>query len=61
MDRDPDHFPTLLIVGTLMAIILYGAANLVYFFHQRKNLLNTQVSVTNGAALPPEDFGEEEQ
>ena len=61
MDRNPNHFPTLLIVCILMSIILYLASNLVYFLHERKNLLNVRLSATNGAALSPEGFGEEEQ
>jgi len=44
-----------------MPIILYIASNLVSFFHQRKNSLNARTSITNGAALSPEGFNEEEQ
>jgi hypothetical protein len=42
----------------LMAIILYIASHLVYFFHQRKKLLNAQPSLINDS---PEDMNEEEQ
>ncbi|CAF4288776.1 unnamed protein product, partial [Rotaria magnacalcarata] len=61
LDRNPKHFPTLLIVCLLISIILYLASNLVYFFHERKNLLNACPSLTNGAALSPKTFNEEEQ
>jgi len=61
MDRNPNQFPTLLIVCILMSIILYVASNLIFIFHRRKNPLNARVSVTNGAALSPESFNEEEQ
>ena len=44
MDYNPNHFPTLLAVCILMAIILYITSHLVYFFHQRKTLLHTQSS-----------------
>jgi hypothetical protein len=44
-----------------MAIILYIASHLVYFFHQRKNLLHARSSVTNDPALSSECFNEEEQ
>ena len=55
MDRNPNHFPTLLIVCILMSIIFYIASHIVYFFHERKNLLNARPSVTNGAALSVEE------
>jgi hypothetical protein len=61
MDRNPNQFPTLLIVCILMSIILYVVSNLIFIFHRRKNPLNARVSVTNGAALSPESFNEEEQ
>ncbi|CAF3586079.1 unnamed protein product [Rotaria sp. Silwood1] len=61
MDYNPNHFPTILAVCISMAIILHIASHLVYFFHQRKNLLNAQPSVTNGLALSPEGSNEEEQ
>ena len=40
MDLNPNHFPTLLAVCILMAIILYIVSHLVHFFHQRKTLLH---------------------
>jgi hypothetical protein len=61
MDRNPNHFPTLLAVCILMAIILYIASHLVHFFHQRKNLLHARSSVINGTALSSEHLNEEEQ
>ncbi len=61
MDQNPNHFPTLLIVCILMSILLYAASNLIYFLHQRKNLLNARASITNAAAFPPESFNDEEQ
>jgi hypothetical protein len=61
MDRNPKHFPTLLIICLLMSIIIFVTSNLVYFFYKRRNLLNARASMTNGAALPPEGFGEDEQ
>jgi hypothetical protein len=61
MDRNPNHFPTLLIVCMLMSILLYILSNFVYFFHQRKHPLNAQASTTNDAAVSPEDFNDDEQ
>ena len=51
MDLNPNHFPTLLIVYVLMAIVLYVISNFVHFFHQRKHSLNAQASATNTTAL----------
>ncbi|CAF5020400.1 unnamed protein product [Rotaria sp. Silwood1] len=61
MDRNPNHFPTLLAVCILMAIIFYIASHLVHFFHQRKNLLHARSLVTNDTALSSESYNEEEQ
>ncbi|CAF4163435.1 unnamed protein product [Adineta steineri] len=61
MDRDPNHFPTLLAVCILMAIILYIVSYLVHFVHQRKNLLNVQSTANNDTTRSSEDFREEEQ
>jgi hypothetical protein len=61
MDRNTKHFPTLLIICMLMSIILYVASNLVCFFHKRNKSLNVRASVTHGAAVSVEGFGEEEQ
>ncbi|CAF1445585.1 unnamed protein product, partial [Rotaria sordida] len=61
IDRNPNHFPTILAVCILMAIILYIASHIVYFFHQQKNLLNVRSSVINGSALSSEYCNEEEQ
>jgi hypothetical protein len=61
MDHNPNHFPTLLAVCILMAIILYIASHLIHFFHQRKNLLHARSSVTNGRVLSSEYFNEDEQ
>ena len=44
-----------------MSIIIYIISNLVYFFYKQKDVFNARASVTNGAALPPEGFGEDEQ
>jgi len=61
MDRNPNHFPTLLTVCILMAIILYIASHVIHLFHQRENLLHVRSSVTNDPALSPVCFNEEEQ
>ncbi|CAF3873017.1 unnamed protein product, partial [Rotaria sordida] len=61
IDRNPNHFPTILAVCILMAIILYIASHIVYFFHQQKNLLNVRSLVINGSALSSEYCNEEEQ
>ena len=60
MDYNPNHFPTLLIVGIIMAILLFIVSNIIEYFH-RRNLKNARHSITHGAALVPEGFGEEEQ
>lgn len=36
MDRNPDHFPTLLTIGVLVCILLYILLNLIVFLHKRK-------------------------
>ena len=54
MDRNPNHFPTLLAVCILMAIILYITSHLVYYVHQRNTLIND-------ATLSPERLNEEEE
>ncbi|CAF1109652.1 unnamed protein product [Rotaria sordida] len=61
IDRDPNHFPTILAVCILIAIIFYIVSHIVYFFHQRKNLLNARSSVINGPPLSSEYCNEEEQ
>jgi hypothetical protein len=61
MDRNPNHFPTLLIVCMLMSILLYVASNVVYFIHKRTKSSNARPSVTNGGTLSPEGLNEEEQ
>ena len=62
MDRDPNHFPTLLAACILMAIILYAASHFVYFVHQRKRLSNTAGTLAIvGLSPPPETVHEEGQ
>ncbi|CAF1112814.1 unnamed protein product [Adineta steineri] len=60
LDHDPNDFPILLAFFVLMLIILYTASNLIYHFHQRRNLENTRSSLTNGAALARESLTDEE-
>lgn len=61
LDKNPEHFPTLLIICILMSILFYIASNVVYFIHQKKNLLDARASLTRGAALTPEGFNEEQE
>ncbi len=58
MDRNSNHFPTLLVVCILMSIFLYIISNVIYFFHHRKT---ARASITTGVALPSEVLNEEEQ
>ncbi len=61
MDRNRNHFPTLLFICILMSILLYVISNVIYFLHQRKSVKNSQVLTTDGTTLNPEGFNEEEQ
>lgn len=61
MDKNLNHFPTLLIVCILSSILFYIAAKVVHIFHQRNNSSQIRASVTNGAALSPEGFHEEQE
>ena len=61
IDRNPNQFPTLLVICILMSFLFYTVSHLVYLYHQKKNLSKGRASVTNGAALTPENFNEEEQ
>ncbi|UJR06716.1 hypothetical protein I4U23_011003 [Adineta vaga] len=54
MDYNPKHFPTLLAVCILMAVILYIISHLVYYFHQRNRVHNDQIH-------SPQCFNEEEE
>jgi hypothetical protein len=60
MDRDPNHFPTLLTVIIILPIILHIISNVITFFHERK-LRNRQHPIKNDIPLSREHFGEEEQ
>ncbi|CAF3238275.1 unnamed protein product [Rotaria sp. Silwood2] len=61
MDHNPNHFPTILAVCISITIIVYIVSHLIYFLHQRNNLLNDRPSVTNGSPVSPQTFNEEEQ
>lgn len=45
MDDNPKHFPTILTMCIIMAIILYIISHVVYFFHQRKRVNKDETSV----------------
>jgi hypothetical protein len=60
MDRDPDHFPTLITACVILTIILYIISNVIIFFHQR-NLKNRQHPVVNDVPLTTDKLSEEEQ
>ncbi|UJR20194.1 hypothetical protein I4U23_023326 [Adineta vaga] len=57
MDKNPNHFPTLLIVCILISIVLYIISNAISYFYQRKN----RSSLIHGVVLPLEVFNEDEQ
>ncbi|CAF1559444.1 unnamed protein product [Adineta ricciae] len=60
IDWDARHFITLYTVGITVNVILYFAAESVYFAHQRKTSFDKQTSVTNGVTLAPENVTEQE-
>lgn len=61
MDKNPKHFPTLLIICLLMSIILYIISNIVHYIHIRNNKLNTRSSLTHEAPLSTENINEEQE
>ena len=42
MDHNPKHFPTVLTVCIIMAIIFYITSHLVYYFHQQHLVNNVK-------------------
>ncbi|CAF1425116.1 unnamed protein product [Adineta ricciae] len=61
MDRNSDHFPTLLIICMLVSIILYIASNVIHFVHRRKTSSHARGSVIRGAPFLPERISLEEK
>ena len=62
MDKNPNQFPTLLIVCLLMAIVLYVIASIIGHLHQRKTAANLRTSRTkDNSTLPSSDVNNEEQ
>ena len=60
MDRDPNHFPTLLTICVIIPIILYIISTIITFFHDR-NLKNRQHPINNNVPLTPHNISDEEQ
>jgi hypothetical protein len=61
MDHNPNHFPTLLVICVIVAIILYVLSNILYFFHQKKYSLNTRTSETGAIVFSSGRLDEQEQ
>lgn len=61
MDKNPNHFPTLLFIGILVSIILYVLSNIVYFIHQRQTTKKAETTSTNSKKISPEGVNDEEQ
>ncbi len=58
MDKNPNHFPTLLFICIIMSILLYIISNVIYFIHQRKTTKNAS---TNPTKLSQEVVNDEEE
>ncbi len=61
MDKNPNHFPTLLFIGILISIILYVLSNIVHFIHQRQTTKKAETTSTNSKKISPEGVNDEEQ
>jgi hypothetical protein len=61
MDKNPNHFPTLLFIGILVSIILYVLSNIVYFIHQRQTTKKAEATSKNSKNISPEGVNDEEQ
>jgi hypothetical protein len=61
MDRNRNHFPTLLFICILTSILLYLISNIISFIHQRKTTNNARTTSSNTIKLSPESVNEEEK
>ena len=61
MDRNPNHFPTLLFFCTSMSVLLYAISNGIHFLHRRRSVPNSGVPVINDPMLNSKSVNEEEQ
>ena len=61
MDRNPNHFPTLMFICAIMSSLLYVIANVVYFIHQRKKVQNLQALAIDNANMNAKGLNDEEQ
>jgi len=60
MDRDPNHFPTLITACVITTISLFILINMIIFFHER-SVKNHQQAVINEVKLTTDKLGEEEK
>jgi hypothetical protein len=60
MDRDPNHFSTLITICIILTMILYIIANFIIFFHQR-SLKKLAHPVVNDVSLTADKLNEDEQ
>jgi hypothetical protein len=60
MDRDPNHFPTLITACVITTITLFILINMIIFFHER-SVKNHQQAVINEVKLTTDKLGEEEK
>jgi hypothetical protein len=60
MDRDPNHFPTLITACVITTITLFILINMIIFFHER-SVKNHQQAVINEVKLTTDKLGKEEK
>jgi hypothetical protein len=60
MDRDPNHFPTLITACVITTITLFILINIIIFFHER-SVKDHQQAVMNEVKLTTDQLGEEEK
>jgi hypothetical protein len=61
MDHNPDHFPTLLVICIMVAIILYVLSNILYFFHQKTHSLSARTRGPSAVAYSSGSLDDQEQ
>jgi hypothetical protein len=60
MDRDPNHFPTLITACVITTITLFILINIIIFFHER-SVKDHQQAVMNEVKLTTDQLDEDEK
>jgi hypothetical protein len=60
MDRDPNHFPTLITACVITTITLFILINMIIFFHER-SVKDHQQAVMNEVKLTTNQLDEDEK